>query len=84
MTDLAKRTWTEAAELLAPDTVAILPIAQTSEESFVGQEYLGLYPYIDGSALTLWVNRGAAPTRLFRGQTNYKQFREWLAEQRSA
>jgi hypothetical protein len=64
--------------------VAILPIAQTSEESFVDQEYLGLYPYIDGSGLTLWVNRGAAPVRLFRGQTNYKQFREWLAEQRSA
>jgi hypothetical protein len=64
--------------------VAVLPIAQTTEESFAGQEYLGLYPYIDGSGLTLWVNRGAAPPRLFRGQAGYKQFREWLAEQRAA
>jgi hypothetical protein len=64
--------------------VAVLPIAQTTQESFAGQEYLGLYPYIDGSGLTLWVNRGAAPPRLFRGQANYKHFREWLAEQRAA
>jgi hypothetical protein len=64
--------------------VAILPIAQTTQENFAGQEYLGLYPYIDGSGLTLWVNRGAAPPRLFRGQASYKQFREWLSEQRAA
>ncbi len=64
--------------------VAILPIAQTSEETFVGQEYLGIYPYIDGSGATLWVHRGAAPSRLFRGQTGFKHFREWLAEQRAA
>lgn len=63
--------------------VAVLPIAQTAEERFVGQEYLGLYPYIDGSAVILWVNRGAAPSRLFRGQTDYKRFNEWLAEQRA-
>jgi hypothetical protein len=61
-----------------------LPIARTTEESFAGQEYLGLYPYIDGSGETLWVNRGAAPPRLFRGQVGHKQFHEWLAEQRAA
>jgi hypothetical protein len=64
--------------------VAVLPIAQTTQESFAGQEYLGLYPYIDGSGLTLWVNRGAAPERLFRGPIGYKQFGEWLREQRAA
>ncbi len=63
--------------------VAVLPIAQTAEDSFVGQEYLGLYPYIDGSAVLLWVNRGTAPPRLFRGQAGYKRFNEWLAEQRA-
>lgn len=63
--------------------VAILPVAQTTQESFAGQEYLGLYPYIDGSGLTLWVNRGVAPERLFRGPTGYKQFGEWLREQRA-
>lgn len=64
--------------------VAILPIAQTSQEGFAGQEYLGLYPYIDGSAAVLWVNRGSAPERLFRGPVGYKQFGEWLREQRAA
>ena len=63
--------------------VAILPIAQTSEESFAGQEYLGLYPYIDGSGAMLWVNRGSAPERLFHGTIGYKQFGEWLREQRT-
>jgi hypothetical protein len=63
--------------------VAVLPIAQTTQESFAGQEYLGLYPYIDGSGLTLWVNRGAAPERLFHGPTGYKQFGEWLRDQRA-
>lgn len=62
--------------------VAILPIAQTTQETFNGQEYLGLYPYIDGSATSLWVNRGSAPQRLFRGESSYKGFREWFAEQR--
>jgi hypothetical protein len=61
--------------------VSILPIAQTTQESFAGQEYLGLYPYVDGSGTTLWVNRGSAPERLFRGPIGYKQFPEWLREQ---
>lgn len=64
--------------------VAILPVVQTQQEGFAGQEYLGLYPYIDGSGLTLWVNRGTAPSRLFKGQPSYKQFSEWLREQRAA
>lgn len=64
--------------------VAILPIAQTNEDSFTGQEYLGLYPYVDGSGMTLWVNRGSAPERLFRGPIGYKQFTEWLREQRAS
>jgi TIR domain len=65
-------------------TVAILPIAQTSADSFAGQEYLGLYPYIDGSTVTLWVNRGSASERLFHGAPTYKSFKTWLTEQRAA
>lgn len=64
--------------------VAVLPIAQTTQESFVGQEYLGLYPYIDASGMSLWVNRGSAPERLFRGATGFKSFGDWLKNQRSA
>lgn len=36
--------------------IAILPISKTDESSFKGQEYLGLYPYIDVSASSIWVN----------------------------
>ena len=36
--------------------IAILPVTQTDESSFKGQEYLGLYPYIDVSGSTIWVN----------------------------
>lgn len=36
--------------------IAILPIAKSDESSFVGQEYLGLYPYIDVVAETIWIN----------------------------
>src|SRR6266581_3241453 len=57
--------------------VAILPVAQTTQESFAGPEYLGLYPYIDITTTTLWVNRGVAPTRLFRGDAGFKRFSEW-------
>ncbi len=63
--------------------VAILPITQIEQTSYSGQEYLGLYPYIDGSAIALWVNRGSAPARLFRG-TDFKKFTTWLTEQSAA
>ena len=36
--------------------IAILPISKTDESSFEGQEYLGLYPYIDVSSSAIWVN----------------------------
>jgi hypothetical protein len=64
--------------------VAVLPIVQNPSERFVGQEYLGLYPYVDRTGVVLWVNRGAAPSRLFRGEVGHKKFNEWLAEQRRA
>lgn len=64
--------------------VAILPVVQADEQSFVGQEYLGLYPYVDVTAGTLWVNRGAAPNRLFQGEAAFKSFVTWLAEQRTS
>ena len=36
--------------------IAILPISKVDESSFKGQEYLGLYPYIDVSSSVIWVN----------------------------
>lgn len=43
--------------------VFILPISDSSQNKFEGQEYLGLYPYVDeelnkAGARHLWVNRG--------------------------
>jgi hypothetical protein len=49
--------------------VAILPVTRNREASFEGQEYLGIYPYMDeapstGSAVEeIWVNKGSAASR---------------------
>lgn len=51
--------------------VAILPI-MTEDEKFSGQEYLGLYPYIDKTDSTVWVNG------LSGGYVNIK---EWVTGQ---
>lgn len=58
--------------------VAILPLAElpNSSESFTGQEYLGLYPYVtktkvqSSTAEALWINE--SPTK-------YVRFDQWLA-----
>lgn len=43
--------------------VGIAPVASGSEETFAGEQYLGLYPYIDraplDNKLRLWINRNA-------------------------
>jgi len=56
--------------------VAILPVVKNETSAFSGNEYLGLYPYLDlanesdTSIEHLWVNR--TPDR-------YKEFRSWKA-----
>lgn len=49
--------------------IAILPIANADENSFEGQEYLGLYPYIDVIGSTIWVNST---------KSGYCDIKEWL------
>ena len=49
--------------------IAILPIANADENSFKGQEYLGLYPYIDVTSSTIWVNSI---------KSGYCDIKEWL------
>jgi hypothetical protein len=64
--------------------VAILPIVKEGEKKFTGQEYLGLYPYIDATA-TIWVNQGHAPVRLFQPTPDgrsFKSLKSWLIERR--
>lgn len=56
--------------------VAVLPISQyeTAQESYIGQEYLGLYPYITltpekGGEEQLWVNKTS---------NNYVSLNSWI------
>jgi hypothetical protein len=57
--------------------VAILPVKKTESSTFTGNEYLGLYPYVDiatvqnSSNERLWVNRSAE---------KYKDFRTWMTD----
>lgn len=47
-------------------TVGILPVVQTSQSTFRGEEYLGLYPYADIATISnttkknLWINRSSS------------------------
>jgi hypothetical protein len=44
--------------------VGVLPVVQSSQSVFKGEEYLGVYPYVDIAMITdtskknLWINRG--------------------------
>ncbi|VVM49934.1 hypothetical protein PS673_00711 [Pseudomonas fluorescens] len=44
--------------------VGILPVVQSTQSSFRGEEYLGVYPYVDIATIkgtsknNLWINRG--------------------------
>jgi hypothetical protein len=51
--------------------VAIAPIAEDDQASggFKGQEYLGLYPYLDKAGYTLWINKS-----IFQ----FVRFADWL------
>jgi hypothetical protein len=58
--------------------VGILPIVQHSQDEFDGNEYLGLYPYVDVADIEktgeqiLWINRS---------QKEYGRLRQWIADQ---
>lgn len=57
--------------------IAILPITDSDNEDFKGQEYLALYPYITEEGIqekntkTLWINET---------NTKYVSFKNWLHE----
>ena len=50
--------------------VAVAPITNSSNSTFQGNEYLGLYPYIDLTSNTLWVNETTG---------EYVSYRSWLS-----
>ena len=52
--------------------VAILPVVSSiSSSTFRGEEYLGLYPYVDVTGQTLYIHRSHA---------DYKPHRRWVFE----
>lgn len=59
--------------------VAILPVTRTAQQDFVGQKYLGLYPWMDEGAATLT----ARGLRVHRSAADYREWRTWLQAPRS-
>lgn len=64
--------------------VAIFPIAKTENESFKGQEFLGLYPYVDTtSGQIMFVNLGSASLNML-GKVelgkSYRIFSDWMKD----
>lgn len=59
--------------------VAILPVTRTSQQDFAGQEYLGLYPWMDEGMTTLT----ARGLRVHRSPTDYREWRTWVQAPRS-
>lgn len=55
--------------------VAVVPISRNSSSSFEGNEYLGLYPYVDVNTMVsnrsefIWINESS---------DTYVEFRQWL------
>ncbi len=50
---------------------AILPVMETQNDAFIGQEYLSLYPYIDYNKMEFWVNDP-------QDKEKYISLRKWL------
>lgn len=50
--------------------VAILPITDEEQDSFEGQEYLGLYPYLDTTGNSIWVNKARS--------SDHREIQKWL------
>lgn len=49
--------------------VAILPFSEVETSDFRGQEYLGIYPYVDTTGTSLWIHRGPSA---------FVKFEEWV------
>jgi hypothetical protein len=45
------------------DNVAILPTQEAP--NYRGEEYLGLYPYVDVTGTTVWIHRNSSDFKLF-------------------
>lgn len=62
--------------------VVVFPVVKVADDKFKGQEFLGIYPYIDTiSGASLFVNRGQAPqSSLGRVEAgaSYLNLKDWM------
>ncbi|WP_375381072.1 toll/interleukin-1 receptor domain-containing protein [uncultured Sphingomonas sp.] len=55
--------------------IRVAPVMQTAQNAFEGEQYLGLYPYLDRATISgrstsaLWINRGSQ---------EYARYSEWV------
>lgn len=56
--------------------VAIFPVTRVARSKFEGQEYLGLYPYVDEGSVGLYGS--PPPIQIKRGIAEVRDFERWL------
>lgn len=56
--------------------VAIFPVVASASQTFRGQEYLGLYPYVDLTSLS-----GSRKAFIHRSSADYSRFETWRHDQ---
>lgn len=59
--------------------VAIFPVTRSQENDFRGQEYLGVYPWIDNT----YTHINSVDLRIHNSAYNYKDWRSWVSDPRS-
>jgi hypothetical protein len=59
--------------------VAILPVTATKVQEYKGQEYLGIYPYVDEGMVQFTTNR----LRVRRGRTDNREWAAWAGDPRT-
>jgi len=64
--------------------ITIFPIAKSHDGVYEGQEFLGLYPYIDYvGELSMFVNKGTAPSKALgksREYDSFRSFEDWMLD----
>lgn len=60
--------------------VAIFPVTLIERSSFEGQEYLGLYPYVEEGSAGLY--SAPTPIRVKRGTAETRDFERWMTAPR--
>lgn len=64
--------------------IAVFPIIKMPDEKFDGQEFLGLYPYIDYvNQFYMFINKGRAPRYTLgnvKQSEDFTSFEDWMRD----